>query len=145
MKLQSFLPRFIINSEFLMFDCKGNSQPVKSKMSPGELNLVSFPSRKMTKPCLISAPGKDFRTRKDLQILKIALCLYFTFEDSTIPLNSAQYFNQSVSILKALSGIASGWKNTNKFQLSPSPRTKEQGPPCLVNKQLASSWIYAAS
>ena len=120
MKLQSFLPRFIINSEFLMFDCKGNSQPVKSKMSPGELNLVSFPSRKMTKPCLISAPGKDFRTRKDLQILKIALCLYFTFEDSTIPLNSAQYFNQSVSILKALSGIASGWKNTNKFQLSPS-------------------------
>lgn len=59
----------------------------------------------------MSAPGKDFRTRKkDLQILKIALCLHLNFGDSTILLNSAQCLNQSVSILKALSGIASAGK-----------------------------------
>lgn len=48
-------------------------QAKTNKKSPGELDLVVLPWRKMTKPCLMSASGKAFRTRKkDLKILKIA-------------------------------------------------------------------------
>lgn len=105
-----------LNEEFIMYDCGGNSWLIKSDKSLGELNLVFLPWRKMTKPCPTSAPGKDFRIRKkELQILKIAPGLYFNFEDSTIPLNSAQYLNQNASILKALSEIASGWKIQTSF------------------------------
>lgn len=126
MKFQSFLVQFIINSEclneeFVIFDCRGvHGWLSQKKKSPGEFNLVSLPWKKMTKPCFILAPGKagrDFRTRKkDLQIFLITLCLYFNYGDSTIPLNSVQCLKRNVSILKALNGIASGWK-TNKLQL----------------------------
>jgi hypothetical protein len=78
----------------------------------------------------MSASGKDFRTRKkDLKILKIALCLYFSSEGLIIPLNLTQRSNQSASILKALNAVASGWKMQASSSYLTHEKPKSKGHP----------------